>query len=175
VVRTTSAVIKPRKGYESRALLQSRLSPSPLRRARRATVEVTSVTCSPRHFELAKKSWRKSLACAGRAGVSQPQIKLTFPFQITPPNFTPPPSYGTLLNYNFVLVPNRSQPSQTDHCLVIYSACTMDKAEPNNAALYDARRRQQGSSSQVLDNIVSGSNCASSCPQSRRHSLTHIM
>ena len=34
----------------------------------------------------------------------------------------------------------------------------MSNAEPNNAALYDARRRQ-GSGSQILDNIVSGSNC----------------
>lgn len=34
----------------------------------------------------------------------------------------------------------------------------MSNAEPNNAALYDARRRQTGSGSQVLDNIVSGSN-----------------
>jgi len=31
-------------------------------------------------------------------------------------------------------------------------------AEPNNAALYDARRRQGSSGSQVLDNIVSASN-----------------
>ncbi|OAX81570.1 calcineurin subunit B, partial [Emergomyces africanus] len=31
-------------------------------------------------------------------------------------------------------------------------------AEPNNAAMYDARRRQQASGSEVLDNIVSASN-----------------
>jgi hypothetical protein len=40
----------------------------------------------------------------------------------------------------------------------------MDNAQPNNAALYDARRRQQGSSSQLLDSIASGSNCTASCP-----------
>lgn len=34
-------------------------------------------------------------------------------------------------------------------------------AEPNNAAMYDARRRQGGSGSKVLDNIVSTSNCMS--------------
>ena len=32
-------------------------------------------------------------------------------------------------------------------------------SEPNNSALYDARRRQGSSGSQVLDNIVSASNC----------------
>lgn len=33
------------------------------------------------------------------------------------------------------------------------------EAEPNNAALYDARRRQTVSGSQVIENIVAGSNC----------------
>ena len=33
------------------------------------------------------------------------------------------------------------------------------KAEPNNAALYDARRRQTNSGSQMIENIVAGSNC----------------
>ena len=32
-------------------------------------------------------------------------------------------------------------------------------AEPNNAALFDARRRQHNAGTSVLDDIVSGSNC----------------
>ena len=33
------------------------------------------------------------------------------------------------------------------------------KAEPNNAALFDARRRQTNSGSEMIENIVAGSNC----------------
>ena len=51
----------------------------------------------------------------------------------------------------------------------------MDNAQPNNAALFDARRRQQGSSSQLLDSIASGSNCTASCPPFRRPSLTCVI
>jgi len=39
-----------------------------------------------------------------------------------------------------------------------YGAQASTVAEPNNAALYDARRRQQVTGSQIFDNIVSGSN-----------------
>lgn len=31
---------------------------------------------------------------------------------------------------------------------------------PNNAALYESRRRQTVTGTQILDNIVAGSNCA---------------
>lgn len=41
-----------------------------------------------------------------------------------------------------------------------YGAQAGTVAEPNNAALYDARRRQQVPGSQIVDNIVSFSNCA---------------
>ncbi|KAG9780031.1 hypothetical protein KCU88_g3885, partial [Aureobasidium melanogenum] len=41
-----------------------------------------------------------------------------------------------------------------------YGAQSGTVAEPNNAALYDARRRQTVTGSQILDNIVSGSNCS---------------
>jgi hypothetical protein len=42
-----------------------------------------------------------------------------------------------------------------------YGAQAGTAAEPNNAALYDARRRAQVTGSQILDNIVTFSNCTS--------------
>lgn len=53
------------------------------------------------------------------------------------------------------------------------SAAIMSNVEPNNAALYSARK---GSSSQILDNIVSGSNCMSFfSPQPRPAQVTQAM
>ena len=40
-----------------------------------------------------------------------------------------------------------------------YGAQSGTIAEPNNAALYESRRRQTITGSQVVDNIVSFSNC----------------
>lgn len=46
-----------------------------------------------------------------------------------------------------------------------YGAQSGTVAEPNNAALYESRRRQTITGSQVVDNIVSFSNCTcGSCP-----------
>lgn len=42
-----------------------------------------------------------------------------------------------------------------------YGAQSGTVAEPNNAALYESRRRQTITGSQVVDNIVSFSNCTS--------------
>jgi len=42
-----------------------------------------------------------------------------------------------------------------------YGAQSSPVAEPNNAALYESRRRQTITGSQVVDNIVSFSNCVS--------------
>ena len=39
-----------------------------------------------------------------------------------------------------------------------------EAAEPNNAALLDARRRTTGSTTQFLENIVQGSNCMRMTP-----------
>lgn len=42
-----------------------------------------------------------------------------------------------------------------------YGAQASTQAEPNNAALYESRRRQTVTGTQILDNIVSFSNCMS--------------
>lgn len=61
------------------------------------------------------------------------------------------------------LIPHQAAVSHLNpqYSILVPSRTIMSNAEPNNAALYDARRRQTGSGSQVLDNIVSGSNCTS--------------
>ena len=43
-----------------------------------------------------------------------------------------------------------------------------EMAEPNNAALLDARRRATGESSKLLDSIIQGTNCEDIVPEEIR-------
>jgi hypothetical protein len=57
------------------------------------------------------------MSCAGRAELSQPQIMLTFPLNLPPSNLHTTTVAQHIPHHDFILVPDLSQPLQTDHPL----------------------------------------------------------